>query len=99
MRLVYRDEALADLAAITDYHTGRGNPELAAAIMREIDRAIQLRTHEALHHAARHNPKNDTFEIVLPRLPYIIVYLPGKSSLDIVAVFHTARHPRLKREP
>lgn len=98
MKIDFRAEALADLTAIADYYVARANHELAGAIVREIYKAIELRTHPAFRRAARHNLKTDTYEIVLPRLPYIVVYRPEKAALDVIGVFHTARGSRPNRE-
>jgi hypothetical protein len=42
---------------------------------------------------------NNAREYAVPDLPYLVIYLPMADSIDVFAVFHTARDPKTKRQP
>ena len=97
MKVVFREEALADLDEIARfiaaYDTAAAN-RVIARIHRTIYRTIAV-----LPLSGRLNPANNTREYAVPGLPYLVIYLPAGDIVDIIAVFHTARDPGTKRQP
>ena len=90
MKLVFDDQALADLEAIHRW-IARDSPATAKAVVERLFSSTELLiTFPFTGHAGR-DP--DTLEWVVPRLPYIVVYEVDR-SLDrvlITAVFHGAQ--------
>ena len=37
---------------------------------------------------------NGTYELVVPKLPFIVVYVVTKDTVDIIAIFHVAEGER-----
>jgi toxin ParE1/3/4 len=97
MNVVFREEALTDLEEIADY-VSQQNPQVAARTIARIHRVI-YKTLCTLPLGGRLNPTNSTREYAVPGLPYLIVYLPGPDSIDILGVFHTSRDPATKPGP
>jgi plasmid stabilization system protein ParE len=97
MKVVFRAESLADLEEITAF-VSKQHPQAAARIVERIHRVI-YRTLCTLPLGGRLNRANGTREYAVPGLPYLIVYLPGPDTIDIVGVFHTSRDPAAKPRP
>jgi plasmid stabilization system protein ParE len=99
MNVVFRAEALADLEEIADF-VSQQNPQAATRVVERIHRVI-YRTpfFSTLPLGGRLNPANNAREYAVPGLPYLIVYLPGPDTIDIVGVFHTSRDPVTKPRP
>jgi len=57
------------------------------------------RTIDVLPLSGRLNPANNTREYAVPGLPYLVIYVPVGTVIDVIAVFHTARDPSTKRQP
>jgi toxin ParE1/3/4 len=95
--VVFRREALADLESISDYISAH-DPEAAARVIQRIHTSI-YRTLATIPSAGRFNPETTAREYPVPGLPYLVIYLAGPTTLDIVAIFHTARSPDTKRRP
>jgi toxin ParE1/3/4 len=97
VRVIFRQEALADLDEIGRFIT-RDNPNAANRVIARIHKTI-YQTIQRLPLSGRLNPTNSTREYAVPGLPYLVIYLPVGDIIDIIAVFHTARDPRTKRQP
>ena len=67
------------------------NPRAAAAVRRRI-RAAVLRLTD-FPESGRKGHIAGTRELVVPGLPYLVVYRVGQESVDILRVFHTAQEP------
>jgi toxin ParE1/3/4 len=65
------------------------NPRAAAAVRRRI-RAAVLRLSE-FPESGRTGQVAGTRELVVPGMPYLVVYRIGKESVEILRVFHTAQ--------
>jgi toxin ParE1/3/4 len=80
--------AQADIQAIFDY-IARDNPLIARRVVSEIEQATnRLRQ---FPFSGRVGAVESTRELVIARLPFIVVYRVGDSSVDVIAVFHAAR--------
>ena len=86
MQVAYRLEALADLNNHFSY-ISQENPEAAARVVSKIRQTI--RRLARFPYSARKGIEPGTYELVIPRLPYIVVYRVH-SFVEILAVFHTA---------
>ena len=90
MKLVFDDRALADLEGIYNW-IARDNPKAALAVVERVFESVEhLATFPRMGHVGR---DEGTFEWVVPRLPYIVVYEihPEKDEVIVVAVVHGAR--------
>ncbi|PYE86988.1 type II toxin-antitoxin system RelE/ParE family toxin [Phyllobacterium leguminum] len=86
--LVIAEPAAHDLGGIVDY-IALDNPIAAEGVYREIMKAAQkLPQFPGIGRPGRHP---ETRELVVPGLPYLIVYEVGPETVTILAVFHTAR--------
>jgi plasmid stabilization system protein ParE len=90
VRLVFDDLALADLEGIYDW-IAKDNPIAAKAVGERLFESVEhLIDFPQMGHAGR---DEDTFEWVVPRLPYIVVYeiYRERDELIIVAIVHGAQ--------
>ncbi len=88
MRVRYRREALDDLISIHEY-IRREDPRVATAVVSRIEQAI---TRLALFpNSGRPGALAETRELVVPGLPYIVVYQVTSDAATIVAIFHGAQ--------
>ena len=87
MRVLYRLEAVRDLNGHLTY-ISQDNSEAAeqvgAAIRRAIDRL------GIFPHSGRKGVVSGTYELVIPRLPYIVVYRIRSPFVEITSIFHTS---------
>jgi addiction module RelE/StbE family toxin len=91
MKLVFDDRALADLEGIFEW-IAKDNPAAAKAVVNRLFSSTELLTSfPFIGHAGR-DP--GTFEWVVPRLPYIVVYEVDRSRGEVIvtAVFHGAQN-------
>ncbi len=88
MKVVWLSTAEQDVEALTDY-IAVDNPQAALRIFTTIRRSVErLGTHPQLGRAGR---VERTRELVIPNLPYIVVYTIIAQEVRILAVLHTAR--------
>jgi len=88
MQLRWTTAAAGDLENITDYLFEK-TPENAARLVREIcDAALALKTYP---NRGRPGKKSGIRELVLPALPYIIVYKVGNGVVHIARILHGAQ--------
>jgi len=85
MRIRWRRSAVSDLATIREY-IAREDPAAARAVTDRVLRAVDRL--ERFPASGRPGRVPGTREIVIPNLPYIIVYTHDDTSVDIIAVFH-----------
>ena len=89
MRIEWSAHAVADLEAISAYIEQDRNLKTANRVARTIYDAIQsLRT---LPHRGRAGRIENTRELVLPRLPYVVVYRVYEDRVLILNIVHGAR--------
>jgi toxin ParE1/3/4 len=89
MRLIWSPEAIDDLAHLRRY-IARENP---AAAKRIVD-AIVATTENRLTRfpkSGRPGRVHGTYELVIPRTPYIVPYRIGGDTVEIVRVYHGSR--------
>lgn len=95
MKVVFRTSALADIAGIHRY-IAHDNLQAAAVVAERIFRATWRL--ELFPLSGRKGAVEGTRELVVPRLPYIVVYEVTAATVDIIAVFHAAQD-RPRRSP
>jgi addiction module RelE/StbE family toxin len=90
MELVWDDEALADLEDIFNW-IAQENPAAAKTVVDRLFSSTELLIDFPFMGRAGREP--DTFEWVVPRLPYIVVYEVDRSQRRVVvtAVVHGAQ--------
>ena len=90
MNLVFDDQAIADIEGIYQW-IAQGSPIAAEKTLERLFSSIELLAPFSRMGHIGHVP--GTFEWVVPRLPYIVVYqvdVPGDRVL-VTAVFHGAQ--------
>ena len=85
---MWRQSAITDLANIRDY-IAKENPAAALAVTERLLRAVDRL--EQFPQSGRLGRTSGTREVVLPSLPYIIVYTHAAAGVDIIAVFHAGQ--------
>ena len=88
MRLRWRLSAVSDLADIRDY-ISENDPEAARAVVERVLRSIDRL--ESFPGSGRAGQILGTRELVVPGLPYIVVYTCDDTDISIIGVFHGAR--------
>ena len=89
MRLRWTLAAADDLEAIADY-LARHFPSFAANTIREITETIaSLRS---LPYRGRVGREEGTRELVIARLPYIVVYRVRNEAIEILHIYHGAQN-------
>jgi addiction module RelE/StbE family toxin len=89
VRVDWSRRAVADLKAIAEWIEQDRDLETANRIARAIYEAVQsLRT---MPYRGRYGRLEDTRELVIPRLPYIVVYQVSEERLLILNVVHGAQ--------
>ena len=87
MTILQLTAAEQDLYALSDY-IAEDNPSTALLIFNKIRLSVEkLKTHPYLGRVGR---VRRTRELVIPKLPFIVVYSVTK-EIRILAVFHTSR--------
>lgn len=88
MRVEWRGLAINDLLEIVTY-IAQDNPEAAFDVDEEIHRQVELLiTHP---HIGRRGRIKGTKELVISNLSYVVPYLVGSKSVEILRVYHTSR--------
>lgn len=88
MQVRWTTAAASELENIADYLFEK-TPENAARLIRDICEAVSaLRTYP---NRGRLGKKSGTRELVLPALPYIVVYKVGSDVLHIARILHGAQ--------
>jgi len=67
------------------------NPEVASKVVIRIERSVERLKEYPL--SGRTGTVTGTREIVVPGLPYLIVYRVTGNEVQILRVFHTSRQP------
>jgi toxin ParE1/3/4 len=89
MRLRWTPAAADDLESIEDY-LARHHPSIAQSTILEIYETIQ--TLRSVPFRGRPGREEGTRELVLPRLPYIVVYRIKESDVEVLHIYHGAQH-------
>jgi toxin ParE1/3/4 len=90
MKLVFDDQALADLENIHDW-IAQDSPATAKTVVDWLISSVELLTAFPFIGHVGHEP--DTLEWVVPRLPYVVVYEVdlAQEQVIVTAVFHGAQ--------
>ena len=88
MRLRWRLSAVSDLAHIRDYIAANSSPRARDVVDRILHSVERL---PLFPRSRRSGRIHGTRELVIPTLPYIVVYTHDDEGIDIVAVFHGAQ--------
>ncbi len=88
MRLRWTTPAREDLTAILDY-IAEENPAAALDVLDQIDHATQQLASFPL--SGRMGIVEGTRELVIPGLPYVLIYRTPDAGLDILRLLHAAR--------
>jgi addiction module RelE/StbE family toxin len=88
MKVLFSTAARADIAAIHDYIAAR-NPQAARSATAQIEKSTDRLSQ--FPHSGRLGAIAGTRELVVRRLPYIVVYRVTEEAVEIVAVFHAAQ--------
>ena len=91
MRLRWRLSAVSDLADIRDF-ISKNDPEAARAVVDHVLRSVERL--ESFPTCGRAGQVSGTRELVVPGLPYIVVYTVDDTDISIIGVFHGARDRR-----
>ena len=88
MRLRWRLSAVSDLANIRDF-ISENDPAAARAVVDRVFRSVDRLT--PFPKSGRAGQVPGTRELVVPGLPYIVVYTCDDTDISIIGVFHGAR--------
>ena len=91
MRLRWRLSAVNDLADIRDY-ISEYDPEAAQTVVERVLRSVDRL--ESFPRSGRTGQVLGTRELVVPGLPYIVVYTSDDIEISAIGVFHGARDRR-----
>ena len=94
MKVVYTEEALADLDQLLSYIAER-NPRAAAHVAARIDAAVAAIA--MFPQASRLDPETGARERAVPGLPVLVIHTVSNDLVEIIAIFHTSRDPASKR--
>src|SRR4051794_2623291 len=91
MKLVFDDQALADLEGIFHW-IAKDNPIAPRAVVNRLFSSTELLT--SFPYIGHEGRDSGTFEWVVPRLPYIVVYEidEPRDQIIVVAIFHGAQN-------
>jgi toxin ParE1/3/4 len=88
MRIQFSRAAQTDIQSIFDF-ISKESPIAAKRLVAEIELATSRLTDFPL--SGRNGAVDGTRELVIPRTPYIAVYLVSEDVVVIIAVFHAAQ--------
>jgi addiction module RelE/StbE family toxin len=89
VRIEWSSAAVADLEAIADWIEQDRGIETASRVVRSLYEAIQsLRT---MPYRGRYGRLENTRELVVPRMPYLVVYQIYEQHLVVLNVVHGAQ--------
>jgi addiction module RelE/StbE family toxin len=89
MRLRWTPAAADDLESIGDY-LAKHLPSFAQSTILEIYQTVL--TLRSIPYRGRAGREEGTRELVLPRLPYIVVYRVKEKDVEILHIYHGAQH-------
>lgn len=88
MNVRWQLAAVSDLANIHDY-LAEYDPSAANAVVERVLHSVERL--ERFPESGRTGQFSGTREVVVPGLPYIVVYTHDERQVDIIAVFHAAQ--------
>lgn len=88
MKIIWTEPAAKALEQIQDY-IAKDNPVAAYEVAKTIEAAVQnLIAHPKIGRTGR---VSNTYELIIPDIPFIVAYRIKAKEIHIVSVFHTAR--------
>jgi toxin ParE1/3/4 len=87
MKVVFRKSALFDIENIHRF-IARSNPQAATKVAMRIREATKRLERFPL--SGRRGSVEGTHELIVSRLPYIVVYETASETVEVIAVFHAA---------
>lgn len=87
MKVAYRREALDDLDSHFTY-IAKDSPNAAWRVIERIRASVERL--EMFPYSGRRGSVDGTYELVVPRLPYVVVYRVAE-RVEIVAIFNAAQ--------
>lgn len=90
MKLRWLKNALKSLRSVLQFIAAE-NPEATSKVVIRIERSVERLREYPL--SGRTGTVAGTREIVVPGLPYLIVYHVTENEVQILRVFHTSRQP------
>ncbi|WP_243543884.1 type II toxin-antitoxin system RelE/ParE family toxin [Pseudodesulfovibrio tunisiensis] len=85
----WTESAYADLTDLMDYFRKQGEPGVGKMLVAKIHKATgTLRT---FPHAGRAGLLKDTRELVIPHIPYFLVYQVQRDVVNLLRVMHTSK--------
>jgi addiction module RelE/StbE family toxin len=88
VKIIWTELALVHLRAVYNYIAADNARAAASTLEKIISVAEHLSRHPSLGHVGR---LENTRELIIPNIPYIVVYRLQPKTLEILAVFHAAR--------
>ncbi len=89
MRIEWSDHAFSDLKIISEFTEQDRDIGTANRVSRTIYDAIQ--TLPAMPYRGRYGRLENTRELVIPRLPYVVIYRPVEDRIVILNIVHGAQ--------
>lgn len=96
MKVRYTEGAREHLRRIADY-IRQDDAAAASRVIDRIQRAVERL--ELFPRSSRPGRRSGSYELVVPDLPYVVVYRVGREYVDVLGVFHAARHPSVRTRP
>jgi addiction module RelE/StbE family toxin len=91
MKVRFKARALRHIEKIHEYISAH-DPAAARRVVERIEHSISRLRFLPL--SARPGIVAGTRILVVPGLPYVVIYRIGIDAVDIIAILHTARHRR-----
>ena len=85
----WAESAYDDLAELLGYFQEQGEPAIGKMLVAKIYKATG--TLRAFPHAGRAGLRKGTRELVIPHIPYFLVYQTRQGGVDVLRVMHTSR--------
>ncbi|MBV8631658.1 MAG: type II toxin-antitoxin system RelE/ParE family toxin [Silvibacterium sp.] len=89
MRIRWTSRAVEDLTGICDYIQESGRPETARRVAVRIHQRIALLAR--FPQSGRAGRKEDTRELVITGLPYIVMYRIRENVIEVLRILHGAQ--------
>jgi plasmid stabilization system protein ParE len=85
--------AAEDLAAAREWYENE-RPGLGRELVSETDKTLEsIGIHPLMHAAGFHGVR----QALVDRFPYVVYYRIGESEIEILAILHAKRNPRIWR--
>jgi len=85
----WTESAYADLTDLLSYFREQGEPDVGKKLVAQIHKATD--TLQTFPHAGRAGLLKDTRELIIPHIPYFLVYQVQQDVVDVLRVMHTSK--------